>query len=212
MKRQGRTAAACVAAAVSLFCTVAAASPPALPAGPVRLDVNVTWGTGDHDCDTPRPGSVICIQGKATITGLGDFQYARDGVPANATTADGCDEFSTQGTIFIAGGTADFYGTPATTCGGTDVPDAHYDYTIKSGSGILAGATGSGDIVADHGVDKWHGTLDAVGLHPKQSPSSSAPLVISFAVAVVLIGGVIAVVVVRRRRSTGDAPRELDAH
>jgi hypothetical protein len=201
MKRQGRTAAACVAIGVGLFCVVAAASPPAVPKGPVPLDVNVTWGTGDHDCDTPRQGSVICIQGKATITGLGDFQYARDGVPANATTADGCDEFSTQGTIFIAGGTADFYGPPATTCGGTDVPDAHYDYTIKSGTGILAGATGSGDIVADHGVDKWHGTLDAVGLHPKRSSSSSAPLVISsVAAAVVVVGGGIALVVVRRKR------------
>jgi hypothetical protein len=201
MKRQGRTAAPFAAIAVGLLCVVAAASPPTVPKGPVQLDTFVTWGSGTHDCDAPRPGSVICIQGKATITGLGDFEYARDGVPANATTADGCDEFSTQGTIFVAGGTAAFDGTPATTCGGTDVPDAHYDYTIKGGTGILAGATGSGDIVADHGVDKWHGTLDAVGLHPKQSASSSAPVVISsVAAAVVVIGGAIAVVVVRRRR------------
>jgi len=203
MKRPSRTAAACAAIGVGLLCVVAAASPPALPAGPVRLDVNVTWGTGDHDCDTPRPGSVICIVGKATITGLGDFEYARDGVPANAQTADGCAEYSTQGTIFVTGGTAAFDGTPATTCGGTDVPDAHYDYTIKGGTGILAGATGSGDIVADHGTDKWHGTLDAVGLHPKQSSSSSAPVVISaVAAGVVLVGGAITVVVIRRRRHT----------
>jgi hypothetical protein len=209
MKRQGRTAAACVAIGVGLLCTVAAASPPAVPKGPVQLNVDVTWGTGDHDCDAPRPGSVICIQGKAAITGLGDFQYARDGVPANAQTADGCAEYSTQGTIFIAGGTAEFDGTPATTCGGTDVPDAHYDYTIKGGTGILAGATGSGDIVADHGVDKWHGTLDAVGLHPKQSSSSSAPIVISSVVAaVVVVGGGIAFVVVRRRRATGETRPE----
>jgi hypothetical protein len=206
VKRQGRTAAACVAIAVGLLCVVAAASPPAVPKGPVQLNVNVTWGTGDHDCDAPRAGSVICIQGKATITGLGDFQYARDGVPANATTADGCDEFSTQGTIFIAGGTAAFDGTPATTCGGTDVPDAHYDYTIKGGTGILAGATGSGDIVADHGVDKWHGTLDAVGLHPKQSSSSSALVVVlSVVAAVIVIGVAIAFVLVRRRRQTAEA-------
>jgi hypothetical protein len=204
VKRQGRTAAACAAIAVGLLCVVAAASPPAVPKGPVQLTVNVTWGTGDHDCDAPRPGSVICIQGKATITGLGDFQYARDGVPANATTADGCDEFSTRGTIFIAGGTAEFDGTPAATCGGTDVPDAHYDYTIKGGTGILAGATGTGDIVADHGVDKWHGTLDAAGLHPKQSSSSSAPIVISSVAAAVLVVGAIAVVLVRRSRSTGE--------
>jgi hypothetical protein len=209
MKRHGRTAAACAAIGVSLLCVVAAASPPAVPKGPVQLDVNVTWGTGDHDCAAPRPGSVICVQGEATVTGLGDFQYERDGVPANATTADGCDEFSTQGTIFIAGGTAAFDGTPATTCGGTDVPDAHYNYTIKGGTGILAGATGSGDIVADHGVDKWHGTLDAAGLHPKQSSSSSALVVVLSVVAVVVVvGGGIVFVVVRRRRLTGEARAE----
>jgi hypothetical protein len=207
MKRHGGTAAACAALGASLFCVVAAASPPAVPKGPVRLDVNVTWGTGDHDCDTPRPGSVICIVGKATVTGIGDFEYARDGVPANAQTADGCAEYSTQGTIFVTGGTAAFDGTPATTCGGTDVPDAHYDYTIKGGTGILAGATGSGDIVADHGVDKWHGTLDAVGLHPKQSSSSSAPVVISSVVAaVVVVGGAFAFMLVRRKRQTAESP------
>lgn len=206
MKRKGRTAAACVAIGVGLLCVVAAASPPSVPKGPVQLNVNVTWGTGDHDCDAPRPDSVICIQGKATIAGLGDFQYARDGVPANATTADGCDEFSTQGTIFIVGGTAEFDGTPATTCGGTDVPDAHYDYTIKGGTGILVGATGSGDIVADHGVDKWHGTLDAVGLHPEPSSSPSGLVVVlSVVVAVVVVGGGAAFVLARRRRQIGES-------
>jgi hypothetical protein len=151
---------------------------------------------------------VICIAGKVSITGLGVLEYARDGVPTGATTADGCDEYSTHGTIFVMGGTAVFDGTPATTCGGTDVPDAHYDYTIKGGTGILAGATGSGDIVADHGIDRWHGTLDAAGLHPEPSSSTSAPLVISVvAVAVVLIGGSIALVVARRRRRPGEDSR-----
>jgi hypothetical protein len=200
MKRGGGTAAACAAFAASLFCMVGAASPGAVPNGPIRLDINVTWGSGTHDCDAPRPGSVICIAGNASITGLGVFEYARDGVPTGATTSDGCDEYSTHGTIFVTGGTALFDGTPATTCGGTDVPDAHYDYTITGGTGILAGATGSGDIVADHGIDKWHGTLDAAGLHPKQSSSTSTPLVISLVVAVVVvIGGAVTLVVVRRR-------------
>jgi hypothetical protein len=180
--------------------------------GVVHIDVDFTWD-GTHNCVTQRTGSVACISGKATVPSLGEVQYARDAVPAGATTPDGCAEFSTHGTIWLAGGTADFDGTPVATCGGTDSPDAHYTYTISNGTGILAGASGTGDIVADNGVDRWHGTLEAPGLAPHAAAAATVPhrshgwtaattTVVALAVAVV--AGALAlgtVVGLRRKRA-----------
>jgi hypothetical protein len=205
MNRLARTAATCVLAFAALFCAVGFAAPQTAAPGPLPLNVNVTWGSGTHDCDSPREGSVICIAGKATIAGIGVFEYARDGVPTGATTSDGCSEYSTHGTIFVTGGTAVLDGVPATTCGGTDAPDAHYDYKITGGTGILAGATGSGDIVADHGVDKWHGTLDAAGLHPHSSSSGSSVPVIASVAGIVVLAAAVGLVFWWRRRRAGSA-------
>ena len=202
MNRHAKVASACAAIAAAVLCIAGFAAPRAAQTNPIRIDVTFSWSSGTHDCDDPRLGSVICVMAKGTVTGLGDFEYARDGVPTGGSTTDGCSQYSTHGTIFVTGGTAVLDGTPASTCGGTDVPDAHYDYTISGGIGILVGATGSGDIVADHGVDKWHGSIDAAGLHPKSASSGSSTLVVvSIVAGVVVIAGAVAIVVLRRRRT-----------
>jgi hypothetical protein len=207
MNRHAKVASACAAIVAAALCIAGFAAPRTAQTNPIRIDVTFNWSSGTHDCDAPRLGSVICVMAKGTVSGLGDFEYARDGVPTGGSTTDGCSQYSTHGTIFVTGGTAAFDGTPATTCGGTDVPDAHYDYTISGGTGILVGATGSGDIVADHGVDKWHGSLDAAGLHPKSASSSSSTLVI-VSIATVVAAGAVALVVLRRRAHRSTRVRE----
>jgi len=207
MNRHAKVASACAAMVAIVLCIAGFTAPRAAQTTPFRIDVTFTWSSGTHDCVDPRLGSVICVMAKGTVTGLGDFEYARDGVPTGGSTTDGCSQYSTHGTIFVTGGTAVLDGTPANTCGGTDVPDAHYDYTISGGTGILVGATGSGDIVADHGVDKWHGTIDAAGLHPKTaSSSSSTPVIVSIVAGIVVIAVAVAVVVLRRRRTPTPTP------
>ena len=202
MNRRAKVASACAAIAAAVLCVAGFTTPRAAQTNPIRIDVTFNWSSGTHDCVDPRLGSVICVMAKGTVTGLGDFEYARDGVPTGGTTTDGCSQYSTHGAIFVTGGTAVLDGTPASTCGGTDVPDAHYDYTISGGTGILVGATGSGDIVADHGVDKWHGSIDAVGLHPKSASSgSSTVVVVSIVAGIVVIAGAVTIIVLRRRRT-----------
>jgi hypothetical protein len=121
------------------------------------------------------------VQGSADVPGIGIVEYARYAVPADGFTTDGCSKLSTHGTLYVGGGSAEFDGKPANTCGTGPSgvhPDAHYLYTISHGAGALAGATGSGDIVADHGVDVWKGTLVApqlVGVTvPLASPAAEA--------------------------------------
>lgn len=139
------------------------------------------------------------------------MQYGRDAVPAGATTPDGCAEYSTHGTLWLPGGTADFDGAPVSNCGGTDNPDAHYAYTISNGTGVLAGARGTGDIVADNGVDRWHGTLEAPALAPRAEAVAAVPhrshgwtATATAAVAVAVLSGAVALataVRLRRRKA-----------
>jgi len=114
----------------------------------VQVDVDFSWD-GVRNCESQRPGSVICISAQANVPGFGLVEYARDAVPNGQTTPDGCPEFSTHGQLWLPGGTAQFDGVPVATCGATDNPDAHYSYTIHDGTGVLEGAHGSGDVVAD---------------------------------------------------------------
>ena len=128
----------------------------------VSLNATFGWDTGTRTCRS-RPGSVICIPAQRKVSGVGLVEYERDAVMSGGTTTDGCSQFSTLGRVWVRHGKGSIVlvGTPAPDCGGTDHPDAHYLFTLKNGHGVLAGATGSGDIVADHGKDIWHGTLHA---------------------------------------------------
>jgi len=137
----------------------------------VQVNVDFSWD-GVRNCESQRPGSVICISAQANVPGLGLVEYARDAVPNGQITPDGCPEFSTLGHLWVPGGTAQFDGAPVATCGGTDNPDAHYSYTIHDGTGVLEGAQGSGDVVADNGKDRWHGTI---ALAPAPAAVAAAP-------------------------------------
>jgi hypothetical protein len=123
------------------------------------------WGSAMKPCASPqRVGSVICISAKGTSSALGKYEYSRDAVPTGAQTSDGCVEFSTRGTIWLKGGKILFTGAPASTCGADPQqpgvsPDANYVVTLKSGSGRLRGATGTGTILAARGTDIWAVTL-----------------------------------------------------
>jgi len=182
-----------VASATLVMTTTPAASAAVGKTIPVNADF--AWN-GVRNCAAQRPGSVICIAAQAKIDGLGLVEYARDAVPNGQTTPDGCPEFSTRGTLWVPGGTAEFDGTPVPTCGASDSPDAHYTLTLHDGAGVLAGATGTGDVVADNGVDRWHGsiTLAATG-----GDSSSGVVVGGAAGGVVVVGGAAAIVLRRRR-------------
>jgi hypothetical protein len=150
----------------------------------VPIVADFSWD-GTHECVSPRTGSVICISGQANVRGLGHVEYARDAVGTGQQTADGCPKLTTVGTIWVTGGKATLKGRPADTCGADDNPDAHYLFTISGGTGVLAGATGSGDIVADHGVDRWHGTVSGprlplkVAATPTPAPSAQTKTVSS---------------------------------
>jgi hypothetical protein len=140
----------------------------------VQVDVDFSWD-GVRNCESQRPGSVICISAQATVPGLGLVEYARDAVPNGQTTPDGCLEFSTHGQLWVPGGTAQFDGVPVPTCGATDNPDAHYTYTVHDGTGVLQGAHGVGDVVADNGKDRWHGTITLTAAVDSAAPVSTAP-------------------------------------
>jgi hypothetical protein len=149
------------------------------------------------------------------VDGLGLVEYARDAVPTGETTPDGCPEYSTQGTLWVPGGTAKFDGVPVPTCGAADNPDAHYEYTLRDGAGVLAGATGTGDVVADNGVDRWHGTITLAAKNTAKNTStntakntarmttngggSSSGPVVGGIVGVVVVAIVAAALVWRRR-------------
>jgi hypothetical protein len=202
----------------------------ALAKATVPIVATFTWD-GSHECASPRTDSVICISGKADVRGLGHVEYARDAVSTGEQTPDGCPKLSTLGTIWVAGGTAVITGSPANSCGAKDNPDAHYLYTISSGTGVLAGASGSGDIVADHGVDRWHGTLSGPQLPLAAAPTSTPSAVpatsspnspvaeaadssssssvaawVSVPAVVVLAGGLTLFLVRRRRGGSGQGP------
>ena len=138
----------------------------------ISITAEFTWN-GTRNCDTPRANSVICIAAQAKVDGLGLVEYARDAVPTGETTPDGCPEYSTQGTLWVPGGTAKFDGVPVPTCGADDNPDAHYEYTLRDGAGVLAGATGTGDVVADNGVDRWHGTITLAATNTATNTATS---------------------------------------
>jgi hypothetical protein len=192
----------------ALFTTVIAAGPgmAAESGRTVPIDVVALW-TGSRECVAPREGSVICIRGEGTVAGLGKFEYARDAVPTGGTTADGCPMYSTHGEIYIDGGTAVLDGTPAAVCGTDHVPDANYVFTISGGTGSLAGATGSGTILADRPGDNWHGTIvfaaspSAVSAPAKRSQSKRGGIVAGIVVLLAAACTTIAVLVRRRGRS-----------
>ena len=122
------------------------------------------WGTSFKHCSPMRSGSVICVAAKGTSKALGTYEYSRDAVPSGTQTTDGCPGYTTRGTIWVKGGTLTFAGAPATTCGADPQqpgvsPDANYVVTIKKGTGVLKGATGSGTILAANGTDIWNVAL-----------------------------------------------------
>jgi hypothetical protein len=125
----------------------------------------VKWGSAFKPCRSPqRVGSVICISARGTSAALGKYEYSRDAVATGAQTSDGCPEFTTRGMIWIKGGKILFTGAPASTCGADPQqpgvsPDANYVVTLKSGSGRLKGATGTGTVLAARGTDIWAVTL-----------------------------------------------------
>lgn len=159
----------------------------------IAVNADFAWH-GVRNCDAQRPGSVMCIAAQARVAGLGLVEYARDAVPNGQTTTDGCPEYSTQGTIWVSGGTAKFDGAPAPTCGAQDSPDAHYTLTLHGGAGVLSGATGTADVVADNGVDRWHGSIALAG-----SGGSQSGLVIGGVAGGVVVAGVAATVWLRRK-------------
>ena len=132
---------------------------------PASIKGRLKWGSSGKPCASPqRVGSVICISAKGTSSALGKYEYSRDAVPTGANTTDGCVEFTTRGTIWVKGGKILFTGAPASTCGADPKqpgvsPDANYVVTVKNGSGVLKGATGSGTILAARGTDIWAVTL-----------------------------------------------------
>ena len=170
----------------------------------IAVNADFTWN-GVRNCEAQRPGSVICVAAQAKIDGLGLVEYARDAVPNGQTTPDGCPEYSTQGTLWVPGGTAKFDGTPVPTCGASDSPDAHYTLTLRDGVGVLAGATGAGDVVADNGVDRWHGSITLTGAGTVADAGtgggSSSGLVTGVIVGggLVVLSGVAATALWRRR-------------
>ena len=169
------------------FATPVIAANPSPTDKTIAVDADFTWD-GVRNCDKPRPNSVICIAAQAKIDGLGLVEYARDAVPTGETTPDGCSEYSTHGSLWVPGGTAQFDGVPVPTCGADDSPDAHYEYTLRDGTGVLAGATGTGDVVADNGVDRWHGTITLAAKSTANGGGASAgPFVGGIVGAVVVI-------------------------
>ncbi len=160
----------------------------------IAVNADFTWN-GVRNCVTQRPGSVICIAAQGKVDGLGLVEYARDAVPNGQTTPDGCPEFSTQGTLWVAGGNAKFDGAPVPTCGATDSPDAHYTLTLRGGAGVLAGATGTGDVVADNGVDRWRGSVTLAG----SGGGTSSGLIVAVAGGGIVVAAGAAGVLWRRR-------------
>ena len=177
MKPSRKLLLAIVTAVIAVGLLGGAPAQAATSTGTVSIAQNFTWGTGNRDCVSPPADYVVCIFASATVPGLGTLDYARYAQNAAGLTKDGCGRLSTHGTIWVAGGTAEVDGQPASTCGkgtGLGRPDAHYLYTILKGTGVLEGATGSGDIVADHGTDIWKGTLVAPRLKGMTVPLASA--------------------------------------
>jgi hypothetical protein len=127
---------------------------------PASIKGRLKWGSAARQCAPRRTGSVICVSAHGTSAVLGKYEYSRDAVPTGAQTSDGCPEFNTRGTIWIKGGKIFFTGAPASTCGADPQqpgvsPDANYVVTLKSGSGRLKGATGTGTVLAARGTDIW---------------------------------------------------------
>jgi hypothetical protein len=125
------------------------------------INGRLRWGTSFRHCSPLRAGSVICVAAKGTSKALGKYEYARDAVPSGTQTTDGCPGYTTRGTVWVKGGTLTLSGAPATTCGADPrqpgvSPDANYVVTIKKGTGVLKGATGSGTILAANGTDIWN--------------------------------------------------------
>jgi hypothetical protein len=132
----------------------------------VRLDGRYKWGSSARSCVAPRAGSVICVAAKGKVAGLGAFAYARDAVSTGGHTNDGCEQFSTHGTLWANGGHISFRGGPAATCGSdpqqpNSSPDANYvvSFVPSSGKGVLAKASGKFTILADQGTDIWAGSI-----------------------------------------------------
>jgi hypothetical protein len=184
----------CVAVATVLFFS----SHPRSSA--VSISAKFTWNSApNRSCDTARPDSVICITGALDVAKFGHLEYVRDAVSVNATTSDGCPEYSAQGTLWVDGGSANLVGKPAPTCGGDDSPDAHYLYTVTGGSGRWANASGHGEILADRGIDTWSGTLSMPGEAGRFSSSGRILGIIFYGVAAFTIVPIIALYVARRR-------------
>lgn len=191
------SAIATVAIVVTAVVMTAASGASAAAGKTISVNADFTWN-GVRNCGTQRPGSVICVAAQAKVNGLGLVEYARDAVPSGQTTPDGCPEFSTQGTLWVPGGTAKFDGTPVPTCGANDSPDAHYALSLRDGAGVLAGATGAGDVVADNGVDRWHGSITLRG--GNDGGTSSGLVVGGVAGGVAVAAAVVALALSRRRR------------
>ncbi len=190
--------AAGIAAGCAVVATVLFSPHPRSPA--VSISAKFAWNSApNRSCATARPDSVICITGALDIAGFGHLEYVRDAVSVSATTSDGCPEYSTQGTLWVDGGSATLVGKPAPTCGGDDSPDAHYLYTITGGSGRWANASGHGEILADHGTDTWSGTLSKPGEAGGSSSSGRILAIIFYGIAAFTIVPVSALFVARRR-------------
>jgi len=208
-----------LASVLSAFSPTSARAESNPPAVSVSVDADFSW-YGKRDCDQPRPHSVVCIAGSATVPMLGFVEYARDAVPESGKTKDGCPKFSTAGRLWVKGGTATFTGTPEDTCGGPNFPDAHYAVTVAGGTGTLAGIAGTIDVVADHGIDHWKGVLllqhEIAAVSPAPAaparPPASATNPLPIVIIVLLAGGIATLAVLvglraRRRRGSASVPR-----
>jgi hypothetical protein len=185
----------------------AAAATPATPAT-VALSGRFGWSSdATLSCSGQRPGSVICVTAAGDVPGLGHITYVRDAVSTGGTTTDGCPQYTTEGTIWLDGGSATFTGRPAATCGGSDSPDAHYLVTFGGGTGTWADVSGSGEIVADKGYDIWTATVAApttatAGTGAASHGHSAAQLVaVSAGAAAAVLVAAGALVLGRRRRA-----------
>jgi len=198
---------ATVTLATVTLATAAAAAAAAKPAT-VALAGRFGWSSdATLSCSGQRPGSVICVTAAGDVPGLGHITYVRDAVSTGGTTTDGCPQYTTEGTIWLDGGSATFTGRPAPTCGGSDSPDAHYLVTFGGGTGTWADVSGSGEIVADKGYDIWTATVAApttatAGAGAASHGHSAAQLAAvsaGAAGAVLVVAG--ALMVARRRRA-----------
>jgi HYR domain len=151
----------------------------ATSADSTSLHVAIAWRGGDAACPTGYPATTECHPhpgGPATVPGLGfvsqSYLFAVDLAPAGCPTGTQRAlsyparlTVKSRGTILLSIAASD-------TCADIGVPllSVSQSFTITGGTGVFAGASGSGVVTRTHvgccpgfGTDNWDGTITAPG-------------------------------------------------